>query len=328
MNKMFVRALPILFVIFLVSCVRQSVEPQRLMLISNKSYLPLITGMPRQPFGIILFGSSYERIQDLYNGDFVVLPVDAGILEAQGWEYVDKQIYSDIREYYLLLRGGYTKWVFPTCLPIPRWYWDAWVDEFAIPVIERVGSQRITRIMIMNEPDVKTTIMSEHLGCWGDSFSDGQYYAEFVNHVYGRLKSIYRSPLIVAGQFLNARSDFLDGVADSLIYADEVSFHSYVYCDQIATQTAMESTIVRYEGVAEIFDFPIGLSETSVLYMVPTDACEITQARYLSELVTGGYPGEWVAWFSACVGWQNADMFFPCTPAVTIKPAGEVYINR
>lgn len=268
---------------------------------------------------------AWNRVGEYYPDlEMLKVRLNADRLENLGWEtYFDPKIGGFDRKLFVEFHGAYSKWVQPTCGPIPHWYWDAWVDEFVIPGISHIGAERISYAEIGNEPDTSYSGAYAYFGCWGEDYASGVYFAQFVNHVYGRIKVLYPNITILSSGFMNQDTEFLRGFRSVIQYTDGISLHDYPYCSQDFTK--VQAKIDWFTD--EFPEWPIYFSETSMIYPTQSSECDLQQAAYMTYLKNDLRGVPFAVWYTAgCNSWMNSDLIYPCSP-INLKPAYYAYIG-
>lgn len=267
--------------------------------------------------------------QYLWMGDILKVSCGAENTERYGMSYCTDKVkgFPDGTHIWLQLKQGHSWWVTPACRPIPEKYWDAWVEQFALVVIQEMedilGPDAVWYLSYTNEPDTSFAGLGEWLGCWGETFEEGQYYAQFANHVIPQIRARYPHIRHVVGEFINYGLPFAEGVASTITEADVISFHSYSGCGW-STTGLVERKIAWF---TENFPgFPLALSETGMTYDTPSDECDLQQAEYV-KFVTSDIDVEAVGLYTGWPnGWKNTDLTrFDKDGKIELKPSYFVY---
>lgn len=181
MNKFLV------LLVFLVSCIPNELHA---IPIIHTVHLPIIykDNKSKPTFFVENDGADWSILSPYYPNEFLIFSVNAEWLEEKGWTYFDRKYTGYTGPIFLKLRGAYNWMIDPSCGPIPREYWNEWIDEFAIPVVEHIGKDQIIKLELLNEVDTDYFGAKNYFGCWGTTEAHGKYYAEFINYVYPILK--------------------------------------------------------------------------------------------------------------------------------------------
>jgi len=270
--------------------------------------------------------SDAKLLAEYFVSDFNAIYIHADVFKQFGTEYID---YRDIPGSYvfLQLKGAFSEWTdpLPNCSAIPNQYWDNWITEFAIPVIDHIGSNRIVYIDIMNEPE-GSDFAPEYLGCWGNSFYDGEYYAQFANYVVDLLRGKYPHISFSAGAFIDPPNSpaFVDGFLYAIDSIDTISLHLHEY---YTNKSKLLSLIAYMESKTDI---PLAMSETSVIcdqWSVDCDMVQVEHFNMLVELVESKRIRFFI-WYTLgirdnCWSWRNSDMIL-CDP-LYLRPVYHAY---
>lgn len=294
-----------------------------------KYFFPLIAKSDNLQilYGIENEGYEWEKLVKFYPNNILVVSISGGLLSERGYEYFDRKWIGQTGKIILKIKGAFPEWVDPTCAPIPKEYWDNWVYEFAVPAIERIDIDKLIAVELHNEPDTSYASAEYFFGCWGETYQDGQYLAEFVNYVYPILKQMYPDIIFVSGAFMNPNNSFAYGFASKIEHIDAMSFHVYPYCGN----EYIDDLFQRYDQMAYLFpDYPIWLSETNMIYNIRTDECDIKQGQYVHDVIS--IKDKWEAaifYTSGCNGWKCADFIWPCSNLeYMLRPAYWAFINQ
>lgn len=313
----------LVLLVFLVSCMPNELQSGS---IPYSTYLPILYKEYKQKpiFFIENEGVDWSILSPYYPNEYLIFSVNAEWLDEKGWSYFDRKYVGYTGPIFLKLRGAYNWMVDPSCGAIPKEYWDSWITEFVVPVIEHIGKNQIVKVELLNEVDTDYSGAKNYFGCWGTVEEQGKYYAEFVNYVYPILKSFYPNIEFIAGAFMNPTNDFVLGVSKELKYVDAVSYHFYPYTD---TNYDFEF-LLRYETMKQRFDFPLLLSETMLICNEPTTLCYLDQKDYIHKLTTTEIEVTTIGVYTAgCNNWKCADLIYPCNP-ITLKPAYYEFMGR
>jgi hypothetical protein len=303
----------LIFIVFTVFLFIPSSNHLPILYSTHTIYIPVV--YTTRFFVIENEGVNWTLLHDYYLNKILAFSVNAGQLQKIGWNYFDNKYIHHTGKIVLKLKGANQEWADPTCKPIPTKFWDNWIQEFAVVVIDHIGSDKIIVVELGNEPDTDFSLYEYFFGCWGTTYAEGQYYAEFINFVYPILKAEYPNIEFIAGAFMNPYSDFADGVASTLKNIDGISFHYYPDCSD--TYTKLESIISLMDSM---FVFPLYFSETNLVYATKTTLCDQKQAEYIHYLRTLKNLRMIVIYTAGCNTWKNADLIYPCSP-ITLKPA-------
>jgi len=298
-------------------------------------YFPILLFPQRDShLGVDIWNRSVNKVQYLANNSIVKYVLMWNDVEAvQGiydWTYVDTQM-ALVKDYPLLINIKNTpEWArrlpLYSCSSPREEYWDNFL-WFVDSVVQRYSPRYIE---IWNEPDVSPTFdpdWSIYFGCWGNLYSDGQYFGKFVKYITDNIASVE----IMAGGFSNVRwNDFLGGFLSSNPGVDYVSFHQYA---GLEFPGSFDYIFTSSEYVSTLTDIPQFITETS--YTCPTsgpnplceDEFEQAQADYLQYILDnyGDYNISGIVWFMlANNGWVHSDL----VESNVKKPVWYIYKNE
>lgn len=301
----------ILIILLLSACVKN--EPAAVSTM-HTVYLPMVTNNHVNPlrFGVEIEHGDFQNYAVWYRGDFLTV----------SWHMADDisvladKVNGFSGDVFLKFRGVPAHWVTPTCLPIPRQFWDGWLQNAEQAVI-LTGARWVE---IGNEPDTDATWAEKYFGCWGVDYASGVYYGEFVSYTAPRLRARFPGLTIYAGALMNGPGEFAAGFRDTVTGIDGITFHNYPRCGQ----DAAVSTTTRHQAQADFFaPRPVYLSETSLIYAEWSAECDQEQAEYTRWLLED-YAGTFAIFYTlANNDWMNSDMV-----KGTPKPAWYVYQER